>query len=271
MADKIGKPNTSYITDTEKRLRYAPTLETDIYYPESDGKPMAETDLHRDAMIKTIQILSEYYKEYWDVYISGNLMMYYIKGNPRKSISPDVFVAFGVGKKQRRTYQIWNEGKPPDFVLEFSSENTYRNDLNAKKDLYASIGITEYFLHDPERRHLPSPLMGFRLVDGEHADIPPDADGHLFSDTLGLSLRLRGEGLGFYDNTTEKWLETPAEAAAIRADEEKTRAEQEAARAEQETAARKTAESLAQQEADARKQAEAEIARLQEEINQLKA
>ncbi len=243
MTAKNGNPQPSPNIDVGYRIGHAPTLETDIYYPESDGKPMAETDLHRDAMIKTIQILSEYYKEYWDVYISGNLMMYYIKGNPRKSISPDVFVAFGVGKKQKRTYQIWNEGKPPDFVLEFSSENTYRNDLNAKKDLYASIGITEYFLYDPERCHLPSPLMGFRLVDGEYEDIPLDADGHLFSDSLGLSLRLRGEGLGFYDTTKDRWLETPAEAAAIRAE----------------------------QEAAARKQAEAEIARLQEEINQLKA
>ncbi len=257
MADKNGNPRSSPKIDVGYRIGHAPTLRTDIYYPETDGKPMAETDLHRNVMIKTILILSEYYKEDSDAYISGNLMMYYIKGNPRRSISPDVFVSFGVGKGQRRTYQIWNEGKPPDFVIEFSSENTYKNDLNAKRDLYASIGITEYFLYDPERCHLPSPLMGFRLVDGEYIAISPDADGNLYSESLGLSLCLRENDLGFYDPVAEKWLETPSEAARSIAEKAQTRAEQETARAEQETAARQ--------------QAEAENARLQKEIERLKA
>lgn len=55
-------------------------------------------------------------------------MMYSEGGNPRKSISPDVFVVFGIGKKERRIYQIWNEGKPSHFVLEFSSQKTYNNE-----------------------------------------------------------------------------------------------------------------------------------------------
>lgn len=257
MADKNGNPRSSPNIDTDYRIGHAPTLEKDIVYPESDGKHIAETDLHRDAIIKTILILSEYYKEDSDAYISGNLMMYYIKGNPRRSISPDVFVSFGVGKGQHRTYQIWNEGKPPDFVIEFSSEYTYRNDLNAKKDLYASIGITEYFLYDPERCHLPSPLMGFRLVVGKYVEISPDADGNLYSESLGLSLCLRENDLGFYDPVTEKWLETPSEAARIIAEEAQTRADLEAARAEKETAARQ--------------QVEAENARLQKELERLKA
>jgi len=277
MADKNGfrarerlEPSSPPRGDVAYQIRSAPTDETDIYYPESDGKPMAETELHRDALIDSLQRLLEHFKQIPDVCVSGNMMMYYVAGDAQQSISPDVFVTFGVGRKQRRIYRIWEEGKPPDFVLEFSSKNTYQNDLHGKRSLYAEIGIREYFLYDAEERYLPVPLMGFRLVGREYVPIPPRADGSVPSATLGLDLRIRGGGLGFYDPVLEKWLETPAEAAAARAEQEAARAEQEAARAEQEAAARQHAEVVAQQEADARKQTEAEVARLREEIERLK-
>ena len=264
MADKPEKTSLSSIKDSAYKTRYAPTADTDIYYPESDGKPMAETERHRDGMIGSIQTLSLHYIDAPDVCVSGNLMMYHEEGNPQKSISPDVFVAFGVSKKQRRIYQIWNEGKPPDFVLEYSSSNTYRRDLNEKKDLYAEIGITEYFLYDAERRLLPEPIMGYRLVDGKYVPISPDADGSVYSETLNLELRLRGEELGFYDITNEQWLETPAEAATIRAEQEATARQQAEAKAEQ-------AEAKAELEGIARQLAEEEIAQLREEIARLKS
>lgn len=236
MADKNGQLISSKSTESTYRPRYAPTADTDIYYPESDGKPMAETERHRDCLIWSIQTLSLHYIDDKDACVSGNMMMYYEEGNPQKSISPDVFVAFGVGKKERRIYQIWNEGKPPDFVLEFSSSNTYRRDQNEKKHLYAEIGILEYFLYDPERRLLPIPILGFRLVDGEYIQIQPDADGNVYSEKLDLELRLRGDNFGFYDIANEKWLVTLAEQAENRAEA-----------------------------------AEAELARLREEIEQLKS
>ncbi len=248
MADKEVIEETGSDISTS-RIRYAPTNGA-IIYPESDGKPMAETELHRDALINALIILIEAFKDKPDVCVSGNMMMYYVEGDPKKSISPDVFVSFGIGKKLRRTYRVWEEGKPPDFVLEFSSEKTHRTDQNEKKLLYASIGVQEYFLYDPERQYLPTPLMGFRLVDGEYVPIPAGTDGSVMSVTLNLELRLRGNILGFYDKVSAKWLETPADTAAARAD-------QEAARADQET--------------EIRKLAEAEAARLREELERLKA
>ena len=248
MADKkiLGRTESHA---TSPQIRYAPTSETNVFYPESDGKPMAETERHRDLLINTLLTFQAYFQDIPDVCVSGNMMMYYVEGNPRKSISPDIFVTFGVGRKERRTYRIWEEGKPPDFVLEFSSGNTYRNDLGDKKALYAEIGIGEYFLYDPERRYLPAPLLGFMRADSDYIPIPPETDGSVFSATLGLAVRLRGDSLGFYDPVSERWLQTPAEIAI-------TRAEQEAARAEQ--------------EAVARREAEAEVARLQAEIERLK-
>ena len=62
-----------------------------IVYPESDGKPMAETDVHRDLMVDSIQMLQHHFRDE-PVYVSGNLLIYYEEGNIRKSVSPDVFV-----------------------------------------------------------------------------------------------------------------------------------------------------------------------------------
>ena len=129
-------------------------------------------------------------------------------------------------RKERRIYRIWEEGKPPDFVLEFSSENTYQHDLAGKKELYAAIGVGEYFLYDADRAYLPSPLMGFRLVGGEYVQIPVGADGSVPSGVLKLDLHVLEDGLGFYNPVSEKWLETPAEAAQVRAEQAEARAEQ---------------------------------------------
>lgn len=201
-----------------------PTDETDIY-PEEDGEPMAVSDLHRLILTRLLEILDTHFAEKPEVYVSGDILMYYLEGDPRKSISLDVLVAFGLGKKLRRTYLVWNEGKVPDFVMEFSSKNTYRNDLGHKKELYALLGIQDYFLYDAEGLYLPSPLMGFTLVDGTYVPISEDVDGGLHSSVLALDFHVSNEGLDVYDPVANAWLQTPAEAAAARAETAEARAE----------------------------------------------
>ena len=130
----------------QKKIRSAPT----VAYPESDGKPMAETEAHRDLMIDFILILKDYFENQEDVCVSGNMLMYYEEGNPKKVVAPDVFVAFGVEKKQRRTYRTWEEGHTPDFVLEVASPSTFKKDIGQKKDIYASVlAVKEYYIYDP--------------------------------------------------------------------------------------------------------------------------
>ena len=233
-------------------LPYAPTETADLY-PESDGKPMAETERHFRELLKNFNRIENHFIHMPDVYVLGDMMMYYEEGNPRKSISPDIFVAFGIGKKERRIYKIWEEGKPPDFVLEFASKGTYRNDMTRKVQLYAEIGISEYFVYDVDRRYLPTPLIGFRLIEDAYVEISALATGGMPSVTLGLEFHVLDESLGIYDPEAEAWLKTSAE----RAEDAEERVE--------------AAEERATQEADARHKAEAEIARLQEELERLKA
>ena len=232
-------------------LPSAPTETADLY-PESDGKPMAETERHFRELLKNFNRIENHFAHIPDVYVLGDMMMYYEEGDPRKSISPDIFVAFGIGKKERRIYKIWEEGKPPDFVLEFASKGTYRTDLTRKVQLYAAIGIPEYFVYDVDRRYLPTPLLGFRLIGNEYVEIPALANGGLRSETLGLEFHVLEDSLGLYDPEAEAWLKTSAEraeAAEIRAED---------------------AEIRANLEADARHKADAEVARLQAELERLK-
>ena len=243
----------------ENPIPSAPT-DASIFYPEEDGKPMAVSDLHRRILTRTLQVLDAYFEQHSEVYVSGDILMYYVEGDPRKSVSPDVLVAFGLGKKLRGNYKVWEEGKVPDFVMEFSSKTTYQNDLRRKKELYALLGIQDYLLYDAEGLYLPSSLMGFTLVDGAYVPISAGVDGGLHSSTLDLDFHVSGEGdvgLGIYDPVAGTWLQTPVESALAQAELALARAEQESVRAE-------TAEARAEN-------AETEAARLREELARLQA
>jgi Uma2 family endonuclease len=87
-------------------------------------------------------------------------------------------------------------------------------------DLYATLGIPNYLLYDAEALYLPSPLMGFQLVDGVYIPIPPGVDGGIHSDVLALDFHIRERRLGIYDRVGGQWLQTPAENAEARAEQE---------------------------------------------------
>ncbi|MCE2401448.1 Uma2 family endonuclease [Candidatus Poribacteria bacterium] len=242
----------------QKKIQSAPT----IFYPESDGKPMAETDKHRDLMIDFIQMLKHHYRNENDVYVSGNLLIYYEEGNPRKSISPDVFVVFGVAKKQRNTYLTWKETHTPDFVLEVASPSTFSKDMGRKKDLYASVfEVKEYYIYDPLGEIVPS-FIGYRLTDGIYQEIN-FVNERLPSAVLGLELGEHGNELRLYDPKTSQWLQTPPE----RAENAEIRAENAETRAQEEASARRNAETRAENAEAALAKALAALERLKAEEN----
>ena len=217
-----------------------------VEYPSSDGKPMAENDAQALTMIYARNALAAWFARRQDVYVSGDLLIYYEEGNPRVSIAPDVFVVYGVAKRRRMTYLLWEEGKAPDFVLEVASPNTWREDEGAKRQVYERLGVTEYYQYDPTGELLGTQLKGARLSAGryrEQAAGRSDAgEPALSSAVLKLDLFVNGEGdLRFRDPATGDALLTyDQEAAARRAAE--TRAERESARAEREIARRRAAE-----------------------------
>jgi Uma2 family endonuclease len=236
--------------------------EREVHYPESDGKPMAETDWHIQCMIEVREALRAFFRPVPDVYVAANMLMYYEEGNPRRSVAPDVYAVRGIPKHQRRIYKIWEEGRPPDFVLEITSDSTRREDLVTKRNLYERLGVGEYFLFDPLQDYLRPPLQGHRLVHGHYQRLEPTVGGGLLSATLGLELRLRNGALRIFDPQAQRWLPTPDELTAA--------LDAQAAALETEAAARRQAEARAQAEAAARERAEAELVRLQAELARLR-
>jgi Uma2 family endonuclease len=190
-------------------------LEQEIDYPESDGKPLAESDPHRDEILNLIYALRRHYQETPDVYVSGNLLLYYVKGDVRKCISPDVFLVQGVSKKSRRSYKVWEEGKAPSFVIEVTSESTHQEDLVEKPGKYARLGVAEYFLFDPCDEYLSPRLQGFRLTAGRYRPIRPARDGSLTSRATGLQLQIEGDKLRLVDLASGerlRWMDEEADA-----------------------------------------------------------
>lgn len=223
---------------------------TTIYYPESDGKPMAETDVHRTLMSELIRELTKRFRDEPDVYVSGNLLVYYVEGNPRKCFAPDVFIVRGVGNHQRRTYKIWEEGRAPKVVIEISSRQTWGDDLQRKWKLYQQLGVQEYFIFDPEYDYLMKlneTLVAYRLVDEEYVPVEV-VEGRVTSEALGLELVDTGATLRLYAANAKCFLSTP----------------------EEEEAARQAAEARSKAEVEARQGAEAEVARLSEELERLR-
>ena len=239
-----------------------------IHYPSSDGKPMAENDAQRSAIMYGIGALARHFKGRRDVYVSGDLLIYYEEGNPRVSIAPDVFVVFGVEKRQRPNYKLWEEGPAPAFVLEVASPSTWRDDLGWKRSVYGRLGVREYWQYDPAGEHLPARLQGERLTPAGYVRQPTATalDGTLMlrSETLGLELRAApGREMRFRDPATGGELRSHDEEAEGRLLEaEGRRAEAEGRRVE--AVARREAEARAAA-ADARAaELEAQLRRLSE-------
>ena len=234
-----------------------------IIYPSSDGEPLSENDFQFTVIIETAAFLRHRYAARPDVYVGGNLLMYYRMNDNQTRVSPDVFAVFGVtDKRPRNSWIVWREGKPPDFVLEVASPGTWRRDGAAKRDIYAEMGVPEYWRFDPTGECFSPPLAGERLGDdGEYHPIPldTDPDGSLRSrsDVLGLDLCASPDGwLRLHDPAAGQWRRNYYEAAAARQAAE---------------AARQAAEADRQADAAARQAAEDEIRRLRERLRKLES
>ncbi len=198
-----------------------PLREEEIDYPTSDGRPMAESNLHRKVIADLIAALEQRYIDDPGAWAGGNFLLYFENGNPRASVSPDVVLVRGVEKWDRPLYKLWEEGRPPDFVVEVTSNSTRREDLSTKKDLYERLGVSEYYLFDPTGDYLNPCLQGYRLEQGRYVRLAQEPDGSLLSRITDLRLRPEELNLRLIDaRTGEKLLWIAEEAAARRRLEE---------------------------------------------------
>jgi Uma2 family endonuclease len=209
---------------------------------------MAETPIHRDNIIALLDVLKARFASDPMVYVSANILIYYVPGRKRRHVSPDVFLVRGIPNRDRDSYFVWEEGKGPDVVFELTSESTRDEDLDEKFQLYQDeLRVLEYFLFDPRGEYLTPSLQGFRLREGRYESIEPMA-GRLPSQVLGLHLQREGELLRLVDPVTGEPLLTSREAlnlvqaALEKAETEKCRADED--RLKMAAALRETTEAL---------------------------
>ncbi len=166
-----------------------------IFY--EDPEPVEDGMQQAPIIVEIAHMLTNYFRSDPEVFVSAGGFIFYDPDNGNRRIAPDLYVAFDVDAEgiweNLANYWMWEVGKPPDFVMEVASPSTASNDLGHKRDLYARLGITEYWRLDPTGGDLyGQPLTGERLVDGEYRpyDLHTDEeDGSIWAYSEVLDLR----------------------------------------------------------------------------------
>jgi len=199
-----------------------------VIFPSDDlysDEPPLETELHLRQIILFLNCLEWLWRGRNDVYIAGNLTIYYSR-NQRKDKDfrgPDFFVVLDTERKMRRSWTVWEEeGKYPHFILETLSESTAKIDRGLKKELYQDTFRTpDYFWFDPETLE----FEGFHLVDGKYEPLEANEEGQLWSQQLGLYLRVEQGLLRFFTEEGEL-VPTPEEDAEFERQQKESEREQ---------------------------------------------
>ena len=211
---------------------------TAIFYPETDGMPLPDGETQAPQYVRILGAVTVHFRNVPGARVNGNTFIYYVEGNRNRRVSPDCYVLLGMSSEaeesfeRNNTYLLWEIGKAPDFVLEIGSESTAHVDLGSKRDLYAELGVGEYWRYDPTGGDFyGDPLVGEILVEGEYRPIPlnHENDGRVWghSDALNLELWWDDGDLRFWDPVAGRWLLSQEEerdgrvAAEDRADAER--------------------------------------------------
>ncbi|MFM7601964.1 MAG: Uma2 family endonuclease [Pseudanabaena sp.] len=190
-----------------------------VEYPSSDNEPVAETYDHFYAIAVLLEMLRQYLTGKHAT-VLGNQFLYYAQGFPRMRVAPDVMVIFDVAPGGRDNYKIWEEGQVPVVVFEITSPSTQFVDSGFKRDLYAQMGVLEYWLFDPKNEWVEGQLQGYRLRGEEYE---PIADGQ--SLVLGLQLSIEDKKVALHRLDNGEKLPFPSELAEQVAQERQAKQE----------------------------------------------
>ncbi len=166
---------------------------------------------------ETIEVVKTVFRGLPAALVSGDTPIYYEEEGEQRIVRPDCYVAFGVDTEaimRCNGYFMRRVRKAPDFALEIASESTHTEDMGRKRDIYARLGIGEYWRFDATGgKYYGEPLVGEVLVGREYRriEIQWNGEGLVWgrSETLGLDLCWDAGRLRFYDrrpgNTGSTW------------------------------------------------------------------
>lgn len=166
---------------------------SDIIYPESDGKPMADNTKQFRWIVIIKQNLDQLYANDPNVFVAGDLFWYPVEGRNTIVQAPDVMIALGRPKGDRPSYKQWQEdGVPPQVVFEILSPCNSQTDMEKKLLFYDRYGVEEYYIYDPDRNQFKGWLrreMGLDVIEEINGWVSP---------RLGIRYELSGEELEIY-------------------------------------------------------------------------
>lgn len=206
---------------------------TEVIYPESDGKPMAD-NTRQFRWIQVVQQNVEWlFANDPNVFIAGDLLWYPVEGNNKIRQAPDVMVVFGRPKGDRGSYLQWREDNiAPQVVFEILSPGNTQTEMNKKLLFYDRYGVEEYYIYDPDKND-----MSGWLRSGDRLDVIEQVDNWV-SPRLGIRFDMSGQELQIYRPDGERFasyveISQRLQQAEERAEQERQRAEQAEQRAEQ--------------------------------------
>ena len=222
-------------------------LISDVPEPPEDAMQQEQT------ILEVMSVLQARYDNVPGALWCSQSNVIYDSAVPGSVLAPDGCVVFGLEtdakdiKRARRSYRIDEWGATPAFVLEVGSPSTAPRDLGEKREIYARIGVQEYWRLDRYGESYPEPMMGERLVNGQYVPFElhtePNGDVWSRSEALDVDFFCRmneyGEALFFLrDSVTGEWLYTLGGEKAAHAETEAARQAAEAQAAEAQAQAR---------------------------------
>ncbi|MEA5534615.1 Uma2 family endonuclease [Crocosphaera sp. XPORK-15E] len=166
---------------------------SNIIYPDSDGKPMADNTLQFRWITMIKANLDWLFANDNNVFVAGDLLWYPVEGDNKKRLAPDVMVVFGRPKGERGSYQQWKEYNiAPQVVFEILSPGNTQTEMSRKLLFYERYGVEEYYIYDPHKNELSGLLRG-----EEGLEIIETMDGWI-SPRLGIRFEVTEPELKLY-------------------------------------------------------------------------
>lgn len=165
------------------------TTSQTVYYPDSDGQPMADNTKQFEAIVYLKKGCDWLFINDPNVFVAGDLLWYPVEGNNKLRQAPDVMVVFSRPKGERGSYQQWKEDNIcPQVVFEVISPGNTIPEMSRKFQFYDRYRVQEYYIYDPDRQS----LGGFRR-QGDWLEPIEEMEGWV-SPLLGVRFSLSSEG-----------------------------------------------------------------------------
>jgi len=199
-----------------ERTHFVPLTYQDLLNPQL-GDKMTQDSLHIELVALLTSLLKRHFAPNPEVGVFSDLkVIFEVPDLPGPA--PDVFVVRGVRDRDRRR-KSFREGKEPGrivLVIEVVSPDYKEKDYEDLPEIYEKAGVGEYVTVEALGDYLSGPyeLAGRRMGDDlRYHEIPPDTDGRIQLESVGLWLAPDpdGWGLEIADRATGRRVLTPEE------------------------------------------------------------